>query len=165
MGHRRIAYVGTILSTGSITDRYFGYVKSLLEHGIEVRDDWVIEDRDKETGEIDVERLIKLPEEMPSAFVCNCDLTAGYLIKKLQDAGYRVPGDVSVAGYDNYLFPGFCDVAITTYEVDMKEMARRAIHTLTKKINGENYRQGICIVEGHLVVKDSVGRISEGKNQ
>ena len=34
MGHRDIAYVGTIGSTNSITDRYLGYVKSLLEHGI-----------------------------------------------------------------------------------------------------------------------------------
>ncbi|MBP3487005.1 MAG: substrate-binding domain-containing protein [Roseburia sp.] len=161
MGHRRIAYVGTLLATGSITDRYFGYVKSLLEHGLAVREDWVIEDRDKETGEIDVERLIQLPEEMPTAFVCNCDLTASYLIKKLRDAGYRVPEDISVAGYDNYLFPGLCDVAITTYEVDMKEMARRAIQTLTKKINGESYRQGICIVEGHMVIKDSVRRVTQ----
>lgn len=161
MGHRRIAYVGTLLATGSITDRYFGYVKSLLEHGLSVREDWVIEDRDKATGEIDVERLMQLPEEMPTAFICNCDLTASYLIKKLRDAGYRVPEDISVAGYDNYLFPGLCDVAITTYEVDMKEMARRAIRTLTKKINGENYRQGICIVEGHMVIKDSVCRVTQ----
>lgn len=163
MGHRRIAYVGTLLATGSITDRYFGYVKSLLEHGLSVREDWVIDDREKETGEIDVERLIQLPEEMPTAFICNCDLTASYLIRKLRDAGYRVPEDISVAGYDNYLFPGLCDVAITTYEVDMKEMARRAIQTLTKKINGENYRQGICIVEGHMVIKDSVCRVTQEK--
>ena len=97
---------------------------------------------------------------MPTAFVCNCDLTASFLIKKLRAAGYRVPEDVSVVGYDNYLFPGLCDVAITTYEVDMKEMARRAIQNLTKKISGENYRQGICIAEGHLVIKDSVKKIS-----
>lgn len=161
MGHRKIAYVGTLLATGSITDRYFGYVKSMLEHGLTVRDDWVIDDRDREDGKIDAEQMIELPEEMPTAFVCNCDLTASYLIKKLQDAGYRVPDDISVVGYDNYLFPGLCDVEITTYEVDMKEMARRAIQMLTKKISGENYRQGICIVEGHLVIKDSVKRMNK----
>ena len=31
MGHRKIAYVGTLLATESITDRYFGYQKALLE--------------------------------------------------------------------------------------------------------------------------------------
>ena len=74
----------------------------------------------------------------------------------LHEHGYRVPEDISVVGYDNYLFPGLCDVAITTYEVDMKEMARQTVHTLIKKMAGEPYRQGICIVEGHMVTKDSV---------
>lgn len=85
------------------------------------------------------------------------------LIHKLKEAGYRVPEDISVAGYDNYLFPGLCDVAITTYEVDMKEMARRAIRNLIKKMNGESYRQGVSIVEGHMVIKDSVRKISAEK--
>lgn len=160
MGHRNIAYVGTLLATGSITDRYFGYTKSLLEHGMQVKDAWVMDDRDRETGKIDTENILKLPAEMPTAFVCNCDLTASFLIKKLQEAGYRVPEDISVAGYDNYLFPGLCDVAITTYEVDMKEMARRTIRMLMKKISGEPYRQGICIVEGHMVIKDSVKKLN-----
>lgn len=159
MGHTRIAFVGTLLATGSITDRYFGYAKSLLEHGLQVKEEWVIEDRDKDTGNINADLWIRLPEEMPTAFVCNCDLTASFLIKKLREAGYLVPEDISVVGYDNYLFPGLCDVAITTYEVDVEEMARKAIHTLLKKITGESYRQGICIVEGHMVIKDSVKKL------
>ncbi len=160
MGHREIAYVGTLLATGSITDRYFGYTKSLLEHGVQVNPEWVIDDRDRETGRIDADMLMRLPEKMPTAFVCNCDLTASFMIKKLREAGYRVPEDISVAGYDNYLFPGLCDVAITTYEVDMKEMANRTIRNLIKKISGETYRQGICIVEGHMVIKESVKKVN-----
>lgn len=159
MGHTRIAYVGTLLATGSITDRYFGYAKSLMEHGQEVRKDWILDDRKKDSGYIDVEHLLKLPKDMPSAFACNCDLTAGELIRKLHGAGYRVPEDISVVGYDNYLYPGVCDVEITTYEVDMKEMARRAIHSIVRKIGGDNYRKGIFVVEGHPVYKNSVKKI------
>lgn len=156
MGHERIAYVGTLLSTGSITDRYFGYAKSLLEHGQKVREDWVIDDRRIETGKLDREKLLQLPEDMPTAFACNCDFTAHEIIKKLTAAGYRVPEDISVVGYDNYLYPGLSDVAITTYEVDMKEMARRAIHAIVRKISGDNYRKGVFVVEGHPVYKESV---------
>ena len=93
---------------------------------------------------------------MPTAFVCNCDFIAGLIIKALQERGLRVPEDVSVVGYDNYLYPGLCDVGITTYEVDVKEMAKGAINTLIKKMNGEPYKHGIHIVEGHLVEKESV---------
>lgn len=155
-GHRKIAYVGTLLSTGSITDRYLGYVKSMMEHGEEIKKEWLLEDRDKETGKIDTECYMQFPKDMPTAFVCNSDLTASFLITKLRQYGYRVPEDISVAGYDNYLYPGLCDVALTTYEVDLKEMARRAINMMIKKLNGEAYRQGISIVEGHLVIRESV---------
>lgn len=159
MGHSKIGYVGTLLATGSITDRYLGYVRSLLEHGVEPRADWIVKDRNARTGKIDDLNMLQLPEEMPTAFLCNCDLTASYMVKKLREKGYRVPEDISVAGYDNYLYPGLCDIPLTTYEVDMKEMAKCAINTLIKKMNGENYRQGIHIVEGHMVIKDSVKKL------
>lgn len=96
---------------------------------------------------------------MPTAFFCNCDLVGSVLVKKLENAGYRIPENISVVGYDNYLYPGLCDVELTTYEVDIKEMARRAVNNLLKKIKGEKYRTGIYIVEGHLVEKDSVKSI------
>lgn len=159
MGHRKIAYVGTIGMTNSITDRYLGYAKSLLEHGLTVRDDYVISDRDTNSGRMDTEKFYKLPKDMPTAFVCNCDLAASYLIRKLESQGYRVPEDISVVGFDNYLYPGLCDIGITTYEVDVAEMARRTIHKIVRKIANENYTAGVFIVDGHVVFKDSVARI------
>lgn len=158
MGHRKIAYVGTLLETTSITDRYLGYVKSLMEHKIPIRSDWQIDDRDPNSGFIDEENLLQLPQEMPTAFMCNCDLTAGKLINKLARYGYRVPEDVSVVGYDDYIYPGICDVRITTYEVDLAGMASKAVSVLLEKMSGSGRPHGIHIVEGHLVVKDSVRR-------
>lgn len=158
-GHRKIAYVGTLMDTKSITDRYFGYAKSMLEHSVKIKEEWVIPDRDENhaLGMLSFDpALDKLKENMPTAFVCNSDLAASFFIKALQERGYHVPQDISVVGFDNYLYPGLCDVDVTTYEVDIKEMARRALHILLKKMNGERYKQGIYIVEGHLVEKDSV---------
>ena len=61
-GHKEIAYVGTLLASNSITDRYFGYRKALLENGLEMNPDWVIDDRTME-GQIG---NIRLPERMDS---------------------------------------------------------------------------------------------------
>lgn len=160
MGHRDIAYVGTLLYTESITDRYFGYVKALLEHGQQVRSDWILDDRNIDDGQREEDFDFKLPDEMPTAFVCNCDLTAGILINSLQKKGYRIPEDISVVGFDNFIHPGICNVGITTYEVDVREMARITINTLIKKMNHESYKQGISIVEGHIVLKESVAKRS-----
>ncbi len=159
MGHRKIAYVGTLLATESITDRYFGYQKALLQLGLEQKKEWVLDDRHIETGKIDTVNMLQLPKDMPTAFVCNCDLTASFLIKKLRENGYRVPEDISVVGFDNYLYPGLSDIHITTYEVDMGEMARRAIHNMIKKITSDNFKGGVTVVEGRLVLKDSVSHV------
>ena len=155
-GHRDIAYVGTIGATASITDRYMGYFKAMQENGFTPGPDRVIEDRSPVEMVIDEENYLLLPEKMPTAFVCNSDQTAGALINKLEAEGYRVPEDISVVGYDNFLPPGICDVRITSYEVDMKEMSKRAMDMICRKISGESYRRGANIVGGHIVEKASV---------
>ncbi|MDE6387790.1 MAG: LacI family DNA-binding transcriptional regulator [Lachnospiraceae bacterium] len=158
MGHRDIAFMGNVLATDSITDRYFGYVKSLYEHGIDVDKAWVINDRDPQTGRSDDGFTIKLPEKMPTAFVCNNDAAAAMLVQTLERNGYKVPEDISVVGYDNYQPPGLCDIGITSYEVDMHEMAERTVKNMISKISGVYYKQGVYIVNGRIIYKDSVLR-------
>ncbi len=155
LGHERIGFVGTLLATSSITDRYLGYLRAVMEHGRKAREDWILADRDPGTGVQDIDRHFTLPEEMPTAFVCNCDLSAAVLIRKLRANGYSVPEDISVVGYDNFLYPGFCDIGITTWDVDTREMAKRAVHNLLHKLRGENYRRGVVVVGGRLIVRDS----------
>lgn len=159
MGHKKIAFVGNVFFTDSITDRFFGYAKALGEHGIGVNREWVIQDRNAETGRSDEDFEWKLPGEMPTAFVCNNDVAAAMLVDYLEQEGYRVPQDISVVGYDNYQPPGLCDVRITTYEVDMREMARQTVRNMIRKISGEPYRQGVIIVDGKIIYKDSVCRV------
>ena len=132
-------------------DRYCGFYKALLEHGEKLPDEWLIEDRD-EVGDISFE----LPDELPEAFVCNCDLTAGKLIMKLEDRGLRVPEDISVIGFDNYLYPGFPDKKITSYEVNMRAMVKVALEKVIKQIKNKNSGRGLDIVSGHIVEKESV---------
>ncbi len=154
-GHQKIAYVGTLKASNSITDRYFGYRKALLENDIQPREDWVLDDRTME-GQIG---NIKLPQEMPTAFACNCDLTASELVNLLESRGYQVPEDISIVGFDNYLYEGLCDVKITSYEVDIKEMVRCAIKTVVAMVEYGTARTDMRLVSGRVVMKESVRQI------
>lgn len=156
MGHRRIGFVGTLLATESITDRYLGYTKAMMEHGEEPKKEWLIQDRE---SHIRIFEKLKLPEDMPTAFVCNSDLTASGLIKTLNEKGFRVPEDISVVGYDDYLYPGLCDIGITSYSVDMEQMAGLGMEILIRRIEGSTKQYGMQVVEGELVVRDSVKAI------
>lgn len=64
-----------------------------MSHKKEVKQQWVIEDRD-ELGQMG----FKLPKRLPKGFVCNCDLAAYMLIDKLTERGYKVPGGVPLSG-------------------------------------------------------------------
>lgn len=158
-GHREIAYVGTLMSTKSINDRYFGYCKACMENGIKVDNIPVIQDRLKDGGGIFAPENFKLPEKLPTAFACNCDTAADILIDALMLRGIRVPEDVSIVGFDNYS-ANKNHYEVTTYEVDVHEMARKTINTMIKKISGERYKKGNVIVEGRVVYKNSVEKIN-----
>ena len=154
-GHKKIAFVGTIEANENIMDRYFGYRKAMEEASLPLEKKWLIKDRDAETGDMEVE----LPDELPTAFVCNCDLAAGLLYDKLQKAGYSIPKDVSIVGYDNYLFAHPFAEQITTYNVDMEQMAKAAVKILIKKIKGSDRHQGIKYIDSSIVERNSVRRI------
>ncbi len=155
MGHEKIGFVGTVLATESIMDRYLGYRKSLMEHGVQERADWVVKDRSDESSVFCYDR-IPLPRELPTAFVCNSDLTASRVVRSLLELGYRVPEDVSLVGYDDWLYPGLCDVPITTYSVDMPRMAETGIDMLVRRIEGDDSRCNMQIIEGEIVIRNSV---------
>ena len=99
---------------------------------------------------------IELPEELPDAFVCNADLAASTLYDALQEKGVRVPEEVSIIGYDNYLHGHKFAGELTTYQVDMKRMAENAVKILFGKIGGNEKRYGVHTVDSEIVERSSV---------
>ena len=159
-GHTNIAFVGTLMYTESITDRYFGYCKALTEHGIERRPEWLINDRDYADGVIGMDYKFSFSEgNMPTAFVCNNDVTAYALIKQLEEKGYRIPEDISVVGYDDYLYPEFGASWITTYSVDMGAMTKVALTYIVKRIENFDMSANVHVVSGKIIERSSVKKI------
>ena len=155
-GHRQIAFLGTLYETQSITDRYLGFLKALMEHGMNIPENYIIQDRPIGGGTRDLYKKYRLPSPMPSAFVCNCDVAAVNLICELEAMGKKVPNDVSVVGFDHYptKYSGY--LGITTYEADLGALAAQALHSLIRQMKGETFTKGIHIVEGKLIEKESV---------
>lgn len=152
-GHRRIGFVGSVDATSSIADRYWGYRRSLRENKILFQEEWEIPDRGEDGKTF--EKIVTSPGEF-DAYVCNCDYTAHILIRNLEEEGYRVPDDVSVVGFDNFLPAGMDEYRITSYDVDMERMAALCVKSLIKKIKHKKYSSGIQIITGKMVKKQTV---------
>ena len=161
-GHRRIGFLGSVSSTSSITDRYLGYYKALIENRIPLRQDWVISDRSNES---DIYPTFALPQDMPTAFVCNCD-EAGYkLVTQLKSAGYNVPDDISVVGYDNHIYSTICTPRLTTIDVNSRAMSAEAVDIILHKIRDGNYKRGRTLVTGKLIRRESVKNLNAVTNK
>lgn len=156
-GHKKIGFVGSVDATNSITDRFWGYRKALRESRIEFQSDWEIPDRDENGKTYDT--ILTRKREL-DAYVCNCDYTAYTLIQNLEELGYRVPEDVSVVGFDDFLPIGMGMDAdrITSYSVDMVRMAEVCVKSLIMKIKQEKYVEGVQIITGKIVEKKTVRR-------
>jgi len=151
-GHREIGYIGNLHSTSSIQDRFLGYYKSLLKHHIDVRPEFIIKDRDEKGKFID----FNLPEELPTAFVCNCDQVAHELVLRLNDLGYHVPDDFSVVGFDDDIYATITNPQLTTVGVNIDEMVKRAVRLIVRKLQGKNKPYGRLSVKGNIVKRNSV---------
>ena len=152
-GHREIAFVGSIEETSSILDRYYGYCRAMREAGILVTEKQVLPDRDAEGKiAISLEKLSK----MPTAFACNCDSTAYILISLLQKAGFSIPNDISVVGFDDFIFAELSNPPITTYAVDINLMSKKGVRQLLARIKNPAIPIRHIVVSGTMIHRKSV---------
>ena len=158
-GHEDIGFIGSPSATNSIMDRYMGYCKALQTNGIEERAERLICDREKDGYGYVID--FELPENLPTAFACNCDKTAYCLIDKLEARGLRVPEDISVVGFDHFYPEGERRIELSTYENDEKAMALISVNTLMKRIAGKGKAEGVRIVEGGVVEGKTI-RVRKG---
>ena len=150
-GHREIGFVGNIKATSSIMDRFLGYYRAMLLNDLPVREEWIIPDREMTGG------LVKpvLPEKLPTALVCNCDMTARMVIDQLQERGYRVPEDLSVTGFDDYPAGSENEIPLSTFRIDTDGMIELAVKTLLERCSGEQKPFGRLVVGGQPVYRES----------
>ena len=150
-GHREIGFIGNVKATSSIMDRFLGYYRAMLVNDLPVREDWILPDREI-TGGL---KAPELPEELPTAFVCNCDMTARLLIETLQKKGIRVPEDISVTGFDDFPAGSENDVPLSTFRVDTDGMIELAVKTMADRCAGERKPFGRLVVGGQPVYRES----------
>lgn len=152
LGHRDIGFIGSRLATSSIMDRFLGFYKAMLQAGLPVHEEWILEDRD-ETGHF-LEQ-IDFPAAMPTAFVCNCDEMANLVMEMLKARGLRIPQDISIVGFDDFRFATMCTPPLTTFHVNIEEMCEVTISRLVRKIRGKRYTEGRMVTNGNVVLRRS----------
>ena len=153
-GHRDIVYIMD-LATDSAIRKKKGYLFAMQQRSLEnhiVSADAVY---GIDGGRRAVKELLAAGKTF-SAIVCGEDLTAVGVIKELIEAGFRVPEDVAVIGYNNSDYSRICTPELTTIDNKVQTFSLLSAQLLRNLIEGEG--DGVyasMVVEPELVVRQS----------
>ncbi|MBP5307510.1 MAG: LacI family DNA-binding transcriptional regulator [Clostridia bacterium] len=129
-GHKRIGYISAAKTDLSLTDRFYGIRKALADFQLPYKKEWFLKEKDEASNILST----PLPAELPSVFICHCDLTAKNLITTLQWQKIRVPQDISVLSFDNNKVALECTPQITSLGVNKSDFANSAISLMQEKL-------------------------------
>jgi LacI family transcriptional regulator len=151
-GHRRIAFVAGRPGLKSNLVRLQAYEKYMrllgLEPGPVLAGDLRFE------GGLAAGAAIAKLSTRPTAVMAVNDLTAVGVIKGLLNAGFRVPEDISVTGFDKTRLADYSNPSITTVDIHRETLGRLAadaLHELssTASPQGKEYQIGAELVIGN----------------
>jgi DNA-binding LacI/PurR family transcriptional regulator len=152
LGHRDIAHLDGGVAAGAAARRR-GYLAAMRVHGLEPL--VVRSEHTDAAGEKAVRELLALGREMPTALLAGNDFNAIGAISGLEEAGLRVPEDVSVVGYDNSSLAALRHLSLTTIDQPRTEMGRLAVDALLERVRGERDRPVRHLLCPSLVVRST----------
>jgi LacI family transcriptional regulator len=153
-GHRHIGIVGSLPDAyPSVRERREGYLQALADHGLEPYfADCVLHPSVVEPCVTD---LLTAHPEITAIFGCNDDVAIAAM-RAAQQLGRRIPGDLSVVGFDNIDLSQAVLPRLTTMRVDMMGMGRLAAQLLMNRIEYPEAGLMRAVVCPSLVERDSV---------
>lgn len=154
LGHRRIAFIGDRFGCQSDTERFSGYRSALDLAYVPFLPEYVTHGNGKPEGGQAAMATLLAASPAPTAVVCYNDMTALGALRAIAAHGLRVPGDISVTGFDDLFVAQYSAPPLTTVRQPMREMGRLAFETLTKLLAGFE-SQPIIKVPGELIVRES----------
>ena len=159
LNHTRIAYLGVPDFEVFSLEEYKGIIHSLSERGLDYPDEYKISvARTPEGASQGISRLMALPpEKRPSAIYAFDDQLAIYAINSIHNYGLRIPGDISIIGFDNILMAAHTNPPLTTVHVPKHRIGSQAVHLMNQLIKRETDSLGFVYIDPALVVRDSTG--------
>jgi LacI family transcriptional regulator len=136
-GHRRIAFISGPLSTHNARMRKLGYLRALEEHGIRVDEKLIVEGNYRYSGGYQAaEKLLAGRKPGFTALFASNDLMALGAYQLLEERGFRIPADVSIAGFDNIGYPPVMRPLITTIEIPAYDLGKSVTEMLFALLDG-----------------------------
>jgi LacI family transcriptional regulator len=161
LGHRRFACIGGPSNANPSWGRIVGFTRALREAGVALPPEAIVTgDFRYAGGEAGMRALLSRGLDFTAVFVAN-DLMAIGAVITLQRAGLRVPGDISVIGFDNILQGATMIPALTTIEQPVNELGQATVRLLLDQILKRTNQPKSLTIPTRLIERESCGSIEK----
>jgi len=161
LGHTEIAFMkGSTVSSDS-EDRWTAILEVAEELGIPIRMELIVQlhgdDPTPHLGYPFGQELLARKQPFTALFAYN-DISAIGAIRAFQEAGLRVPEDVSVVGFDDIQIALHNNPSLTTVRQPLQKMGEIAARTLLSRIEEREDWVPEIVIEPEFVVRNSTAR-------
>jgi LacI family transcriptional regulator len=155
LGHRDIACVAGPQNLLLSSDRVHGYRRALQEAGVPFHDAFLTHSDFTSQGGFDaMQQLLALPKR-PSAIFLSNDLMAIGGLCAAQQAGVRIPEQLSIMGYDDIALASFSTPRLTTIAQPKYEIGVRTAQVIVARIRNAELPWQREMLRTKLVVRQS----------
>jgi LacI family transcriptional regulator len=159
LGHQKIVYISTPLTSSGTQLRHSGFLEGLKKHGIKLPEKSIgIVDKHYEITDSfvgTVKRVIS--ENKATAVFCCSDPVAVKVLKVATNAGIKIPEELSVVGYADLNYTLWSIPALTTVRQPFEEMGRKIAEVLISEIK-EQQTIGTIKLPVELIIRQSTSR-------
>jgi DNA-binding LacI/PurR family transcriptional regulator len=160
LGHEDIAFLkGQTFSSDSRV-RWDAIVEVAEELGLRIRPELTVQiegtDSTPVIGYPVGKELLARKRPFTAVFAYN-DISAIGAIWAFREAGLRVPGDLSVVGFDDIPGAAFSNPSLTTVRQPLLRMGQIAAQSLIERIEGRGTYEPEIAIEPEFVVRESTG--------
>lgn len=157
LGHRRIATITGAQKMMAGADRRDGYKQALLEAGLEIDPQMIVEGYfTQEGGYAAMAHLLRLQARPTAVFIAGDTMAFGAL-RAVHAAGVRVPDDVALVSFDDLPHAAFTTPTMTTMRQPIAELGAAAVQLLLERIREPGRSPSQTLLAAQLVVRESCG--------
>src|SRR6266496_541821 len=167
LGHKDIAFMKGQPFSADSEDRWRAICRVAEDLKIEIKPELVvqidIEDSTPQLGYPFAKQLLERKVPFTALFAYN-DISALGAIRAFQEAGLRVPQDISVIGFDDIHAAAYSNPSLTTVRQPLVHMGCLAAQTLVARIEGAKDYPAEIPIEPDLVIRESTARAPKAAN-
>ncbi len=158
-GCKHIAHISGPSKIALSNNRKQGYQDALEEAGYSCDPLMVVGgDFSVESGLQGMSALLKQNRSIDAVF-CVCDAAAYGAMKIIKKQGYRIPSDISVAGFTNEPMCELIEPTLTSVRQPIYEIGESASRLLFAQIENSEMAPEYCVLNTELVLRDSTRRL------